>query len=72
MRCPGRRRSHQVEAQRRLITKSGEVITEEIADELAREAEGGYDIDPSHARHGPGRKSLAEPDVHPARDQPAP
>ncbi len=41
------------------VTKSGETITEEIADKLAREAEAGYDIDPRQVRPGPGRKSLA-------------
>jgi hypothetical protein len=38
------------------VTKSGTVITEEVADELAREAEAGYDL--SKWRRG-GRPSLA-------------
>jgi hypothetical protein len=42
------------------VTRSGELITDDIADELALEAEAGYDIDElAKVRPGPGRKSLA-------------
>jgi hypothetical protein len=41
------------------VARDGTVITDEVAEELAREAEAGYDIDPLQVRPGPGRKSLA-------------
>lgn len=43
------------------VSKSGETITDEIAEQIADEAEAGYDVDElaETARPGPGRKSLA-------------
>jgi hypothetical protein len=40
--------------------RGGTVITDELAEELAREAEAGYGLDQlTDVRTGPGRKSLA-------------
>jgi predicted HicB family RNase H-like nuclease len=46
------------------ISKSGTVITEEIAEELAQEAERGYDLDRLKRRFV-GRPSLGEKGVSP-------
>ena len=46
------------------ISKSGTVITEEIAEELAKEAERGYDLDRLKRRFV-GRPSLGEKGVSP-------
>jgi predicted HicB family RNase H-like nuclease len=40
------------------VTRGGVTITDEVADELAREAEAGHEIDPTRV-HRAGRKSLA-------------